>query len=506
MLSHETYCGFLSPCSTQSLALESFARQSRFDPVLVAAVLTTWLGIGPRLLPNSHLDRGIFVSVAERLLAGDILYSGVYDNKEPLFYYFVAAQLALGRWAEAAAEALLIAIAAAAVHFMAVKLSSQWTAVAISLIAVPITLTGVFYFAGYTELPGIALVLVAITASAYGRPIMTGACIGLLAFTKLIFVPIALIGVGSFLLAHRRLLEVLVLGLSALLSAILIVCVLAVRSELLPFIETIRLNFAYSQGILIGSKKGVAALAEHMRRIGGWRLFGEVIPILLAVMLNFIILSGSQARNRTQRAIAGACILTFIGSLAVLSMTGLWWQHKQILYIPSTLAVLGLTPLLDVARSKARLPTLGLVILIGYLMAGTLALQEYIERIWSFSEVYAELGELSPEARRLLTIGNSGTYARLGQNDDLAHAIGLRHWKLACPKFHQYTFEPADLLNEVFKCAAKAPILIISASFQSRPDAPPSWNEFVGRVEHITENYLCDARSGLRVCIRPLES
>src|ERR1700734_2998263 len=99
----------------------------------------------PKVSQQTHptpLTRGLHRRISERLLAGDILYSGVYDNKEPLFYYFVAAQLAMGRWAEAAAEALLIAIAAAAVYFMAVKLSSQWTAVAISFIAVPITLTG----------------------------------------------------------------------------------------------------------------------------------------------------------------------------------------------------------------------------------------------------------------------------------------------------------------------------------------------------------------------------
>ena len=77
------------------------------------------------------------------------------------------------------------------------------------------------------------------------------------------------------------------------------------------------LDIAYSQGSLIGSKKGLASLAEHMSRIGGWRLFGEMIPILLAIMLTFIILSGSHARNRTRLAIAGACILTCVGSLAV---------------------------------------------------------------------------------------------------------------------------------------------------------------------------------------------
>jgi hypothetical protein len=51
------------------------------------------LGCGSaRLVPTMDADRGIFVSIGERLLAGDRLYSGAYDNKDPLFYYLVAAQ------------------------------------------------------------------------------------------------------------------------------------------------------------------------------------------------------------------------------------------------------------------------------------------------------------------------------------------------------------------------------------------------------------------------------
>jgi hypothetical protein len=123
---------------------------SRFDPTLLAAVLAIWIGILPRLVvPDRHLtDRGVYVSVAERLLAGDILYSGVYDNKEPLFYFFVAIQRVLGSWAEPAAEAMLIAIAATATYFIALKVSTQWTAVAISFIAVPIIVTGSNYYPG----------------------------------------------------------------------------------------------------------------------------------------------------------------------------------------------------------------------------------------------------------------------------------------------------------------------------------------------------------------------
>jgi hypothetical protein len=432
------------------------------------------------------------------LLAGDTLYSGVYDNKEPLFYYFVASQLALGRWAEPAAEAMLIAIAAAATYFTAVKVSSRWTAAAISFVAVPIILTGEFYYPGYSELPGIALVLAAIAASAYERPVLAGSCIGLLVFMKLIFVPIALIGVICFPLARRQSFEAPAIAVGAFMSAFVVVGLLLMRAELLPFVETIKLNIAYSQGPLIDSKKGLAALVAHIRRMGGWRLVGELAPITLAIMLIFVALSGIHDRGRAQLAIAGACVSTLIGSLITLSITGLWAYHRQILYIPSIIAFLGLALLLDMAAKRARLPTLGLIVLTGYLMAGTPVPTKYYHP----NTGDAELGRVSPEAQRLLTTSNSGTYARFGWGDTSGHATGLQHWKLLCPKFHQYPHDSTAVLNSIFECASTSPTLLISANFWPDRETPSS-KGFVARVEQLlSESYSCDADSGLRVCRR----
>jgi hypothetical protein len=225
--------------------------------------------------------------------------------------------------------------------------------------------------------------------------------------------------------------------------------------------------------------------------------------MLLGILLGSIALSRKSERNNNQIAISAAAILTFVGSLGVLSITGLFPQHCQILYIPSITVVLSLISLLDTSLKIARLRTLGLIFLIGLLMAGPLTVRGYVSAVHHFREAYAELNELSPETRRLLAIGSSGTYARFGQSDDDGHAVGLGNWKLACARFHQYPFESATLLNEVFECASTAPVLIISAGLAPEPDWP-SWNEFVARVEHLAENYSCDASSGLRVCTRAM--
>jgi hypothetical protein len=120
---------------------------------------------------------------------------------------------------------------------------------------------------------------------------------------------------------------------------------------------------------------------------------------------------------------------------------------------------------------------------------------------------YAKISRLSPEAQRLLKIGNTGTYARLGWGDN-GHAIGLRHWKLACPRFHQYIFDPDAVLNKVFECASTSPTLLIASNFMDlRDDAPPSSKELVTRVERVlNESYSCDADSGLRICMCRLGS
>jgi hypothetical protein len=185
-------------------------------------------------------------------------------------------------------------------------------------------------------------------------------------------------------------------------------------------------------------------------------------------------------------------------SLLVLSCTGLWPYHKQILYIPLIFAIVAVAPLIEMAAKGARASTLGLVCLTSYLVAGSPDPREHPR---SLHASFAQLSWVSPESQRLLSLGNSGTYARFGWGDD-GHAIGLRHWYLACPRFHQRPFDPEAVLNEVLECASTSPTLLISDNFSPRNDFPFS-KDFVDGVEHLlNKSYSCDAGSGLRVCKR----
>jgi len=483
---------------------------AQVNSVLAFAAVAICIVIFPRLLASYSGDRGVFVSVAERLLAGDTLYSGVWDNKDPLFYYLVAAQRVLGAWAELAAEAMLVGITAISAYAIATLVASRWVAAAIAFIAVPLILTGLFYVPGISHLPGIALALAGSAAAAKGRPILSGICLTLLFFTKLILMPVAVVAVGCFLLARRRPSEFIACALAGGATLFAFVALLAIRGELWPYFNAMAENVFYSRGTLLGGKTGLALMAAHFERVNIKELEGELVGIGLSLAIASILLHRLRHSSPMWIAVVGACVLTTLAALFVIAMTGMWLHHNQVMYIPAIFAVLALAPLFDLALMvpSAHLPTIAVVALAGYLLGGAIGPGEVERAFFRFPETYASLDKVSPETMRLLAMSPSGSYARLGGNDGMGHAIGLRQWQLACPRFAQYPFEPANLLEPMLECASKAPFLLVSESFAATdgPYTNPAWNEFVVRGERLlAKEFTCDAKTGLRVCKRILK-
>jgi hypothetical protein len=71
---------------------------SRWAGVIVAPVLYCATLVFLRGRPYVRSDGGIFVSGAASLVRGDRLYSGVWDNKSPFFYYAQALAFAVSGW------------------------------------------------------------------------------------------------------------------------------------------------------------------------------------------------------------------------------------------------------------------------------------------------------------------------------------------------------------------------------------------------------------------------
>jgi hypothetical protein len=481
------------------------------DTAALAAALVVWVAVLPRLVPGLDLDRGIFVSVAERLLAGDRLYDQVFDNKEPVFYYLLAAQRALGPWAEVGAELIWVLIASISAYAAARQISGRRASAIVGFVATPVILTGAFYEPGYTHLPGVAMTLAVYALVTRGYSKLSGACLGALFFLKITLFPVALSLVAVRLALQGRLRPALQLGATAIAAAVVVAVVLAARGELEPFATSLMANIAYSQGSLIDASTIPGALVAHLGRASGSNTTLVLVVILLNLALALLLRPTDPAVSRALTQDILAASISLLASLGILAATALWSHHNQIIYVPAVLSAVCLSAPLD--RALARFGTFaGLLICLGlaWIAAGVPRLDSYVPNPSVTAARFARLGTISPEARQLLAAaGNSGSYARLGRNDDEGHAAGLRSWSLACPRFHQYPFEPEDTLRAVLDCASRAPFLLIGQSV-SPQEGWPAWNRFVAATEELLgSSYRCGpptpAEDGVRVCRRRVQ-
>ncbi|WP_407709774.1 hypothetical protein ACJJV6_01605 [Arthrobacter nitrophenolicus] len=282
---------------------------------------------------------------------------------------------------------------------------------------------------------------------------------------------------------------------------------LLVRGELQPYMQSLVLNAAYSQGSLVEGEAGTFVL--HLLRVTSPESLSLVVVILLMVIS---VLVAHMRRGTGLLASRRSLILwasvgaSFFGGLAVLGFTGLWHHHVQVLYVPAVLAIVGFMKLLQpVFNVRSALPAAAFTIL-AVLLGGQLSLGVYMTSVArSFSSMpqsFSEIGSIPSEARAVLTFGEQGTYARVGQNDDLGHAHGLRGWKLACPKFHQYPFDSEQTLKDASECLSNAQVIIVSPTAVAIPRFE-TWNSYLSRVEDILRlKYDCTYREQERVCLR----
>lgn len=250
----------------------------------------------------------------------------------------------------------------------------------------------------------------------------------------------------------------------------------------------------------------IFGVAAHIARVGNATFLMETGSIALLLLGALVLNAHNQNARAEELRLVAAAAAALAGSILVISLTGLWPHHNQIFYIPACLSAIAVSRFFGTMLQRAVVPTLIACLLSAYVFAGAPDRYAYTSVFSSFGDRYATLHGLSPEASRLLSGAMSGTYARLGQNeDDLGHAIGLRDWQLACPRFHQYSFESEAVFDRVFDCASKSPTLLIARSFvaHSNTSEVPAWNSFVSRTEKMLAlDYLCDASAGLRVCVR----
>jgi hypothetical protein len=491
----------------------------------VVAVVLAWAVTLPRLVPSTFGDHGTYVSVAERLLSGDRLYVDVWDNKDPLFYYALAIGRLVSPLADVVLEVLWVLAAGVSVLVLARAAGARrGLALVAGLGATPLLLTGPAYESGMTHLPGIALLLAAVACAVRSRWVVTGVLVGLLLLTKLILAPVV---AGALLVValHRRSTG----GPSGLARAVVgAVALLAVgigamwlRGELPGWLENFRLNADYAEGELAASQYGpvighlLRAFPEDGRG-AGMVTVATLVVVLLAIPRSWRPRGSDTASpvpdaapntapDTPSRSISPAVlwdlvVVSLALGLVVIAATATWPHHAQTLSAPGGFAVaLVATRLSDrVTHWRA----VAVVLLTGYLTAGALHPYFTLTAARSVPTNLQLLQRDSPDSVVLDALPQVRTYARAGSNDATAHAVGLGHLQLVCPRFHQYSLEPAAILDLTADCLPRADALIVDDTV--RPEAgEPGWNAYVARVRAlVATGYDCVRTTGSQVCVR----
>lgn len=466
-----------------------------------ALIGLTWVVTFPRLVPGASdpADHGTFISVADRLRAGDRLYAEVWDNKDPLFYYLLALARSITEYGDILPEVGWLALAAAAAASMARRVGlSHRRAVLAGWVLTPIVLTGTTYVPGMTHLPGTAVALCVLALVLRDRWLAAGTLLGALAFLKLLAIPVALAGVLVVLLRRRSWMGAVRLSVSTAATMGAVVLVMALRGELAAYVDTQLGNVGYSQGDLVNSRWG--PVASHLLSAAPQDNRTAALTTVASLVVVVLLASLSHPR-RDDAPIAAIAVATLVAALAVVAVTALWPHHVQLLYLPGALAVVALLAAIpDGWLSHLRAGAI--VMLVAFLIGGATHPYWYLAATRALASHMASLQGTSPEAQALTAIAPAGRYARLGSNDTNAHARGLQSWDLACRRFHQYPFDPPNALDEVLTCLPTADAVVVDASLRIKP-GQDEWNHFVTRArEVLAEGYTCTPATFGELCVR----
>ena len=293
-----------------------------------------------------------------------------------------------------------------------------------------------------------------------------------------------------------------------LTGAVIPVAALLMRGEFWGYIQNFRFNLIYANENLYPSwPQPIAHILKSSNSIS----FSLSLLVILILIVEFsrlrkVNFSENQPSDWILLVVTFA---SFIASYIVLSLTGLWDHHNQILYIPALLSIIIFSKFAElIFQDKPNL-----VILVTVILAVILAGPKPSTLLVAYSEMKQELSSLSslsPEASAILSVSRTGKYARIGTNDDQGHAYGLRNLKLVCPYFHLYPLAPISektFFKKTLDCLPNADTIIISSTFSpmlniGNVDNNP-WKIFISNVAQLLESkYSCKKVNEVTVCTK----
>ena len=479
--------------------LRSWSLTARAAALGAAALLYVGTLVFLRGRPTINSDAGIFLTVASRLIHGAHLYTGVWDNKPPFFYYAQALAVGVAGWrGPFLLDVVWLFIAAVSMWLLlgAAK-ASTWTRV-VGGVLYPLLLTGVWYLAGYSELPTLALATTIAWLGFRGNMLAAGALIAIalcfrldygLVFLSLIVVPV--VGAKRNGTVIRRTCRLLVGFVTAAGAS---VAVLAVRGELSGYVSTIESQLGYPSRALawrgepagvIGHVKVVGHLLFASRQRG--LLFVLVVAALAVILIADPLWRRLRDRTRaTKMAPLDVLFLSAAAGVAVtLAATALWAHGLEMIALPATLGACVLVSRLQAAPigRSSRVALIVATAAVCSLAFGGIVLVRSggspgarllpLSAWWRVPNSPAATA-LNRGAANVRRPAAGVTYARFGGNSDGGYAEFVdQDLELACPKFAQYPFsEPSDLTQTLACVRNHLPELVCSQFAVSRLRSP----------------------------------
>lgn len=462
---------------------------------LAISIAISWFLVLLRIQPWPFSDYGVFLAVARRLSAGDVLYEGVWDNKDPFVYYSLALLQDLGQPALWGLEALWFILASASVFAISRNygLSRHWS-LFIGAVLTPIALIPFHYFPGTTHIPGTALSLVVLATFLRQRYASSGVALGLLFFFKLTMLPLAVVAIAMIVWRKRSLRPLIPTGIAALITLGIGLLALVVRGELGPYLGSLVHNFTYSQTNTESGNTGpLAVIAERLTVLSDVHVLVTVITIGLVLVATFM-----RARTTEIWLLTAA---TFVTALLSIAAIGKFPHHAQVLGISAALALVVLPLAFSQFRESKPFLTALLLIAVAIALTGGPYLKGYVDSLRNPQGTWVAMTTTDPATQDLLDSGPPRTFAVV-QGAGMPRSPGLEDWQLACRHLAQRPWESDELLQKSLDCFPAAEVLLVPKDF-AIVEAPPAYSRFTEEVARLlAEEYACVPGVQNTVCTR----
>ena len=476
--------------------------------VLVVLAAGAWSFVIVSGVLSRESDGGIFLSTTAGIRRGLPLYTGVWDNKDPLFDGAMALFASVLPVLAFVMDWFWLPVAAVGTVLIARRVVSLPTALLVGCVATPLLLIGPAYLPGLTNTPGTAVALLCLGLLINRWHLRAGIAMGVLLFLKIIAFPAVLLcalALLAFPTLRRGLLRV---GGGLLFGAVAGVGLMAVLGWLPGYVTMLQRNLAYSRDAIVyfgypNSPSGHLTMLGREWAATGWLAAAGLAAILVAAG---VTLGVRRVRVPPDELLTVVwLVICTVGIGAALAMTYLWVHHAQVVSLVAVMAVVVLAQLVEPIRWRVLswiLILVGTFVLSGWSTPAQ-QLDVYRGRVASFGATWADIDVVSKEALLLNNVpAATFTFARLGTNDDRGFLWDTREGViLGCPEFHVYDFSPTEEYTRIDDCLRTVDVILKADSFDAFA-SPGNIGNVPSILDYVRINFTCIRLDDRQLCTR----